>query len=244
MNGLAHIGVEVHGVNEIYLRILLAEVFHGCDHADEAITEILATVAGDKHKPLTTIQTGYIVTGILQHIDLLVSQSLICLQLIYHHVEGIDNGITCYEDLALGLLLLQVMLAKGCRSKVVSSNTACNLAVHLLRPRAIDVMRTQTSLHMTNRNLLVEGCQGSSCAGSGIAMHQHYIGFALVEHIAHTREHTCCDIVEVLPLLHDVQVIIRLHVKDGEYLVQHFTVLTRHANNRFKLTGMFLELLY
>ena len=48
VNGLAHIGVEVHGIDEIDIGILLGEILHGGDHADEAITEILATVAGDQ----------------------------------------------------------------------------------------------------------------------------------------------------------------------------------------------------
>ena len=50
VNGLAHIGVEVHGVYEIYLGILLAEVFHGGYHADEAITKVLSAVAGNKYE--------------------------------------------------------------------------------------------------------------------------------------------------------------------------------------------------
>ena len=184
VNGLAHIGVEVHGVNEIYLRIFFAEVFHSCYHANETITKVLSAMACYQNQLLAAIQTGYIITSIFQNINLLVCQSLISLKLVYHHMEGIDNGITGDENLTLCLLLLQVMLAERCWSKVVCGYTAGNLAVHLLGPRAVDVMSTQTCLYVSNWYLLVEGCQGSSCAGSGIAMHQHHIGLALTEHVA------------------------------------------------------------
>ena len=159
-------------------------------------------------------------------------------------MKGIDNGVTGDEDLALGFLFLQVALAEGCGREIIRCNTSRNLAVHLLRPGAIDVVGAQASLYMANRNLLVEGCQGSSCAGGGISVNEHHIGLALLEDIAHTSEYTGRDIVEVLSLLHDVQVVIGLHIKDGEHLVQHLTVLTGNTHYSLKLCRVLLELLH
>ena len=75
-------------------------------------------------------------------------------------------------------------------------------------------------------------------------MHQYHIWLYLLQHITHTDEHTCCYIIKVLSLLHDIQIIIRLDVEYLQYLVKHFTVLTGHTNNSLKFTGFFLKRLH
>ena len=45
-------------------------------------------------------------------------------------------------------------------------------------------------------------------------------------------------------LLHDVQVIIRLHLEDPQHLAQPLPLLPRHAHNRLKLLWILLELLH
>ena len=77
-------------------------------------------------------------------------------------MEGIDYGIACNEDLAVGLFFLKVVLAERCGSKVIGGNAACNLAIHLLRPRAVDVVSAQACLNMANGNLLIECSEGGS----------------------------------------------------------------------------------
>ena len=47
---LAHVGIEVHRIHEVNFGIFLAEVFHCRYHRDEAISEVLASVAGDEDK--------------------------------------------------------------------------------------------------------------------------------------------------------------------------------------------------
>lgn len=55
MDGLAHIGVGVHGIDKVNLRVFLAKVFHRCDHRNEATTEILSTVTGDENELLPVV---------------------------------------------------------------------------------------------------------------------------------------------------------------------------------------------
>lgn len=75
-------------------------------------------------------------------------------------------------------------------------------------------------------------------------MHQDYIGLALLEHIAHSGEYAGGDVIQVLSLLHYVQVKIRRDLKYTEHLVQHLTVLTGYSHYCLKLIRMLLELLY
>ena len=75
-------------------------------------------------------------------------------------------------------------------------------------------------------------------------MDQHHIWLALFEHVTHTGEHAGGDIVQVLSLLHNVEIIVRLHLEYLEHLVQHLAVLTGHTHNCLKIFRIFLELLH
>ena len=244
VDGLAHVGVEVHRIDEVYVGVFLAEVFHCRDHRDEAFAEVLATVAGDEDELASVVKTGDVVACGLEHIDLLIGQGLVALELLDHHMEGIDDSVAGDEDLALRLLFEEVLLAEGRGGEVVGGDAAGDLAVHLLGPGAVDVVGAEAGLHVAHGNLLVERSEGSGGGGGGVAVDQHHIGLALLEHVAHTGEHAGGDVVQVLSLLHNVEVEVGLHLEDAQHLVQHLAVLSRHAHNRLKLLRIFLELLH
>jgi hypothetical protein len=48
VNGFTHIGIEVHRIDEINIRVLLAEVLHGSYHADKPFTEVLTTMTSNE----------------------------------------------------------------------------------------------------------------------------------------------------------------------------------------------------
>ena len=75
-------------------------------------------------------------------------------------------------------------------------------------------------------------------------MDQDHIRLALLEHVAHAGKHAGSDIVQVLPLLHDIQVIIRLHIEDAQHLIQHLPMLPSHAHDRLKFLRILLELFH
>ena len=102
-------------------------------------------------------QTTYVVAGFAEDVFLLCGEGGIALELIDHHVEGIDNGVARHEDLALGFLFFQVALAQRCGREVICRDAARDLAVHLLRPGAVDVVGAEASLDMTHGYLLIEG---------------------------------------------------------------------------------------
>ena len=249
MDGLAHVGVEVHRIDEIDLGVFLAEVFHRRDHRDESFAEVLSAVAGDENQLAlfvfvnVIVQSRDIVACSLEHVDLFIGHGLVALELIDHHMESIDDGVAGDEDLALGLLVEEGLLAEGRGGEVVGGDTAGDLAVHLLGPGAVDVVGAEAGLHVPHGNLLIEGCEGSGGGGCGVTVDQHHIGLALLEYVAHTGEHAGGDVVQVLSLLHNIEVEVGLHLEDAQHLVKHLAVLSRHAHNRLKLLRILLELL-
>ena len=243
VDGLAHVGVEVHRIDEIDLGVFLAKVFHRRDHRDEAFAEVLSAVAGDEDELAPVVKAGDIVPCGLEDANLFIGQGLVALELIDHHMEGVDDGVAGDENLALRFLVEEVLLAEWRGGKVVGGDAAGDLAIHLLGPGAVDVVGAEAGLHVAHGNLLVEGSEGSGGGGGGVAVDQHHIGLARLEHVAHTGEHAGGDIVQVLPLLHNIEVEVGLHVEDAQHLVQHLAVLSRHAHNRLKLTRILLELL-
>ena len=102
---------------------------------------------------------------------------------------------------------------------------------------------TQSGLHMPHRNLTVESGECGCGRCRGISVNEYQVGLGAVKDVAHAGEHTGCDIVQVLTLLHDVQVKVGSDIKYLEYLVKHLSVLSGNANNSFELVGVFLEFL-
>src|SRR5574344_1413792 len=74
-------------------------------------------------------------------------------------------------------------------------------------------------------------------------MNKHYIRLALLEHVTHSVEDTYSHICQVLTLLHDVQVNIRLDIEYFEHLIEHFTMLTCYAYDGSKFLVSLLEFL-
>ena len=244
MDRLSYIRIQMHWVNKIHIRILVLQILDGSHHVDEAFTEVLTAMTGNQHQFSAVSQTVYIITSLLEDTLLLLRQRLIVLQLIYHHVQGINHGISSYVNFTLRFLFLEIAFRKRSWRKVVVGNTASNLSVHLLRPWRVDVVGTKASLYMPYRNLLIECSQGGSCRCSSITMYQYHIRLALLEHISHTCQYPGGNIIQVLSLLHDIEVEVWLHLKDVQHLVKHFSMLTCYANDGLKLIAVFLKFLH
>jgi hypothetical protein len=97
------------------------------------------------------------------------------------------------------------------------------------------VVGTQARFYMTYRDLLIESCECGGSRSGCVTVHQYHIRFRLVQHITHPGQHTGGYIIQILPLLHDVQVIIRLDIEYLQHLIEHFTMLPRHADDCFKV---------
>ena len=63
VDGPPHVGVEVHGVDEVDFGIALCEVFDGAAHGEEAVAEVFAAVSGDEHETATVAKAVEVVAG-------------------------------------------------------------------------------------------------------------------------------------------------------------------------------------
>lgn len=94
-------------------------------------------------------------------------------------------------------------------------------------------------------NLAVEGGHGRRCGCCCVAVYEHDVGLAgFVEDLSHPFEHAHGNVGEVLPLAHDVEVVVGGDVENIEYLVEHLAVLSGDGDDGAELVGAFLELLY
>ena len=161
---------------------------------------------------------------------------------IHHPIEGIDYGIARNGNLRLShIFSQQVLTAQGRRSKMPGGYATGELTVHLLRPRAVDIVGAQTGLDMPYRNLGIEGRQSCRRTGSSVSMHQYYVRTDFLQNLAQAKQHPRGDIIQVLPLLHDIKIVIGLNVKNMQYLIEHFTMLTGHTNQRPETVGSGLK---
>ena len=127
---------------------------------------------------------------------------------------------------------------------MIGRNTPGYLTVHFFGPRTVYIMCTQSGFNMPYGDLLVKSRQCSGCRGCSISMNQYYIRMNFFQDITHTQQYSGSNVVQILSLLHDIQVIIRLDIENMENLVKHFTVLSGYANQCFKLMRSFLELFH
>ncbi len=71
--------------------------------------------------------------------------------------------------------------------------------------------------------------------GSSVAVYKVRT-FNTLKHITHTIKDSGSDVSDILPLLHDIEVVIGAFAfEDSEHLVEHLPVLTSDAYNGFKL---------
>ena len=96
--------------------------------------------------------------------------------------QGVDSGVAGDPDLRLRLALVQQVLLAGLSGgEVVLAHDVDGLAVELLRPGAVDVVRAQAGLHMPHGDLQVEAGQCRGEAGRGVAVDQDHVGLLVLE---------------------------------------------------------------
>ena len=201
-------------------------------------------MSGDEHERTAVGKAVDIVAGKAEHFFKLCIERTVVFDAVDYPIEGIDDGVACNGDMGIvDVFLQQVLTAECCRSEVVGSDAAGNLAVHLFGPRAEDVVRAESGFYVSNGDLLIECGEGGGCAGCCVAVDEHNVGLRFTQHVAHACKHAGSDIIEILSLLHDVEVEVGADVEDVKHLVEHLAVLTGDADNGLECIGMFLELL-
>ena len=227
----------MHRIHKIHLRILPCQIPYRRTHTDEPLPEILPPVPRYQHHPFVILR---------ERSDRRIFRHITFSQHILHDpVQRINHRIPRHRNPLLRHPFVQQILPAQCRRrKIIRGNPPRHLPVHFLRPGAVKIMRPKPCLHVSHRNLPIERRHRRRHRSRRVPMDQNDIGLDLIQHIPHPGQHPRRDIVQVLPLLHDIQIIIRLHIENCQHLVQHFPMLPRHAHNRLERLRILLERLH
>ncbi len=131
-----------------------------------------------------------------------------------HVQQSIDHGVAGHMDRRfVDAFSNEVHSGLGCRGEMISRRKGCHAPVHFFRPRGIERSRSQTSLHMTNRNLAIKCRQRSGERRSGVAMDQNDIRFLGIQDAAHSCQYPRRELIQSLARLHYVEIKISRNFK-------------------------------
>ncbi len=116
------------------------------------------------------------------------------------------------------------------RRKVQVGEPGGQPAVHLLRPRRMDVARPQARLDMADRHLRVERGQRGGEGRGRVALHEHPIRTQIGIDLGDALQHRGRDVSKALTRAHQIEVAIGADGEQVEHLVQHLAVLRGHAD--------------
>ena len=224
---LADERVHVDGVDRLCVRMLLHHAADGAEHAVHGLTQVLAAMRRDEDE-----------AGALGPIELRVGVAL-----ANGGAKGVDSRVAGDPDLRIRLALVQkVLLARLRGCEVVLAHDIDRLAVELLGPGAVDVVRAQAGLHMPHGDLQVETRERRGEAGRGVAVDQDHVGRLVLEDGLELKQHVARHVEQRLARLHDRQVVVGSHIEDAQNLVQHLAVLAGHSHDGLELIRTRLEL--
>lgn len=224
---LADERVHVDGVDRLGVGMLLHHAADGAEHAVHGLAEVLAAVRRDEDE-----------AGALSPLELGMGVAL-----AHGGAQGVDAGVAGDPDLRLRLALVeQVLLARLRRGEVVLAHDVDGLAVELLRPGAVDVVRAQAGLDVAHGDLQVEACERGGEAGRGVTMDKDDVGPLVLEDGLELEQHVARHVEQRLARLHDRQVVVGRNVEDAQHLVEHLTVLAGHGDDSLELIPARLQL--
>lgn len=224
---LADERVHVDRVDGLGVGVLLHHAADGAEHAVHGLSQVLAAVRRDEDE-----------AGALRPLELGVG-----IALAHGGAQCIDAGVAGDPDLRLRLALVEQVLLTGLRGgEVVLAHDVDRLAVELLGPGAVDVVRAQARLHMAHGNLKVEACKRCREAGRSVAVDQDHVGPLVLEDCLELEKHVTRHVEQRLARLHDRQVVVGIYVEDAQHLVEHLAVLARHGHDGLELILARLQL--
>ena len=225
---LADERVHVDGVDRLGVGVLLHHAANGAEHAVHGLAQVLAAVRRDEDEA-GALRPGELGVGI---------------PLAHGGAQGVDAGVSGDPDLRLRLALAEQVLLAGLRGgEVVLADDVHGLAVELLRPGAVDVVRAQAGLDMPHGDLQVEAGERRGEAGRGVAVDQDDVGLLVLEDGLELDKYVARHVEQRLARLHDRQIVVGSHVEDAQHLVEHLAVLARHGHDGLELILLRLQLI-
>lgn len=219
--------VHVDGVDRLGVGVLLHHAADGAEHAVHGLTQVLAAVRRDEDE-----------AGALRPLELGMGVAL-----AHGGAQGIDSGVAGDPDLRLRLALVQKVLLAGLSGgEVVLAHDVDGLAVELLGPGTVDVVRAQARLDVAHGDLKVKARESRGEAGRGVSMDQDDIGPLALEDGPELEQHVARHVEQRLAGLHDRQIVVGGHAEDAQNLVEHLAVLARHGHDGLELLLARLQL--
>lgn len=219
--------VHVDGVDRLGVGVLLHHAADGAEHSVHGLAQVLAAVRRDEDE-----------AGALSPLELGMG-----VPLAHGGAKGVDSRVAGDPDLRLRLALVQKVLLAGLSGgEVVLAHDVDSLAVELLGPGAVDVVRAQAGLDVPHRDLQVEARECGGEAGRGVAVNQDHVGPLVLENGLEPEQHVARHVEQRLARLHDCQVVVGSHVEDAQHLVEHLAVLARHGHDGLELLLARLQL--
>lgn len=224
---LADERVHVDGVDRLGVGVFLHHAADGAEHAVHGLAQVLAAVRRDEDE-----------AGALGPLELWVGVSL-----AHGGAQGVDSGVAGDPDLGLGLAFVQqVLLACLGRGEVVLAHDVDGLAVELLGPRAVDVVRAKARLDVPHGDLKIEASERRGKAGSGVSVDQNNVGSLIFEDRLELEQHVARHVEQRLTGFHNRQVVVGRHAKNAKDLVQHLAVLTGYGYDGLEFIRARLQL--
>lgn len=224
---LADERVHVDGVDRLGVGVLLHHAADGSEHAVHGLAQVLTAVCRDEDE-----------AGALGPLELGVGVAL-----AHGSAKGVYAGVAGDPDPGLGLALVEQVLLAGLRGcEVVLAHDVDRLAVELLRPGAVDVVRAQAGLDVAHGDLQVEAGERRGETGRGVAVDQDDVGPLALEDGLELEQHVARHVEQRLARLHDRQVVVGSHVEDAQHLVEHLAVLAGHGHDGLELIPARLQL--
>jgi len=220
---LLHRGVEVHRIHHLDVGSLAQRFERGTD-ALEAVAEVFAAVASHQDEALGGIEK-------LELRAKTCGERVVRLQLGDDLLQGIDDGVAGDADGTVGDGFVEQALACTLGGRKVQRRDATDdAAIHLFGPGGVDVAGAQACLDMADGHLLIKRREAGRHGGGGVAVHQQQVVAGALEDVAQAQEDVAGDVGEVLPRLHDVEVMVGADVEQVQHLVEHLTVLGGDAH--------------
>ena len=227
VGGLADEWVHVDGVDCLCVRMLLHHATDGAEHAVHGLAQVLAAVRRDEDE-----------AGSLRPVELGVG-----VPLAHGGAQSVNAGVSGDPDPGLGLALAEQVLLAGLRGgEVVLAHDVDRLAVELLGPGAVDVVRAQARLDVAHGDLQVEACERGGEAGRGVTMNKDDVGSLVLEDRLELEQHVARNVEQRLARLHDGEVVVGSNAEDAQHLVEHLAVLARHGHDGLELIRARLQL--
>ena len=154
--------------------------------------------------------------------------------------QCINRSISCNVNRAFVLAFLyEICFGKLGGRKVVFGNDGHSLPVKFFGIRAVNIVCAKSSLHVTNRDLLIEAGKCGYKSGGSVSVNQHNIGFYFIQNVANSVKNVRRDVEQGLPLLHNRKVIIGYDVEGVKHHIKHLTMLTGYTYYGFDIISRF-----